>query len=399
MDKYTPALGEFLTNETTTAEDKIDLLIFLADRPKCAPISSLLPMEELEVRLQVIDDIRKKLAPKPGEEEPQLNYLQFATLMLLPLNFLHNFKQCFHGTIQHDLSTERLQATLYFMMKGRIPGTTSDGSPVASPVATPVATPATPVKGDEGRQASLGSANTKKTNRNANERKKCLVRDGNACVLMQTAMPEVCHILPFSISTTDAALRFFSHKCGSLIYGLQFGTDDNKTLTDMSKNRGWSDKAWNMLCLNRQLHAWWAEGYFALKYLGTIEESKEASIVQVQFHWMPRNGLDCQQNCTIPEALEAMRRTVSDDNGFIKASRASSGRSLATGQVFDIPVHPDDAPNMKIMIDLQWAIIRVAALSGAAGYIDELDKEYRDPWDEDAALFTGEFEDWIEATP
>lgn len=224
------------------------------------------------------------------------------------------------------------------------------------------------------------------------------MRDGNACVLMQTAMPEVCHILPFSMSATGAALDFFSKKCGHLIYGLLHGTDHYKTLTDMSKNCGWSDKAWNMLCLNHQLHAWWAEGYFALKYLGSIPKSKEASIVQLQFHWMPRIGLDCQQNCTIPEALEAMQRTVSDCNEFVKATRASSGPSLATGQVFEIPVHPEEAPKMKLMIDLQWAMIRLAALSGAAGHIDELDKEYHDPWDEDLTLFTGDFEDWVEPT-
>ncbi|PNP60120.1 hypothetical protein THARTR1_00144 [Trichoderma harzianum] len=381
----------------TTKDDEKDLLNF----------SNLLPMEDLEVRLQAIDDIREKLTPEGDGDEPQLNYLQFAALMILPLDFLMNFKKSFHGTIQHEISTELIQATLFFMMKGRIPGTASAASSVAGSVAGSVSGsvagsvegPATPAKNDRESQAGAARVNPKKTYRDATERKKCLVRDGNACVLMQTAMPEVCHILPFSMSATDAAMDFFSKKCGHLIYGLLYETGYFETLTDMSKNRGWSDKAWNMLCLNHQLHAWWAEGYFALKYLGTIPKSKEASIVQLQFHWMPRNGLDCQQKCTIPEALEAMRRTVSDDNGFVKASRASSGRSLATGQVFEIPVHPEEAPKMKLMIDLQWAMIRLAALSGAAGCIDELDKEYHDPWNEVLALFTGYLEDWNEPTP
>lgn len=109
MGRVTPALGEFLADEK-------DLLNCLADRPKCAPITTcgLLPMEDLEVRLQAIDEIRKRLAPEPGEEEPQMNYLQFAALMLLPLSFLLISKEMFHGTVQHDISTEKIQATLFF---------------------------------------------------------------------------------------------------------------------------------------------------------------------------------------------------------------------------------------------------------------------------------------------
>lgn len=88
-----------------------------------------------------------------------------------------------------------------------------------------------------------------------------------------------------------------------------------------------------MIRLDHQLCAWWAEAFFGREYLGTIPKSRTQSVVQLQFYWMLRNGLDSQQKCSVHEdMLGAMLRTISSGNGFLKAARADSGRSLVTPQ-------------------------------------------------------------------
>lgn len=43
--------------------------------------------------------------------------------------------------------------------------------------------------------------------------------------------------------------------------------------------------------MNRQMHKWWADAFFALKCLGITPQSEEESTIQLQFHWMPRSAI------------------------------------------------------------------------------------------------------------
>jgi len=47
-----------------------------------------------------------------------------------------------------------------------------------------------------------------------------------------------------------------------------------------------------------------------------------------------------------------------------------SGRPLATGDTFDVVVLKADQEKMKMAFDLQWSLIRIAALTGAADVKD-----------------------------
>lgn len=49
-----------------------------------------------------------------------------------------------------------------------------------------------------------------------------------------------------------------------------------------------TDKAWNMLCLNPQLHRWWGEARFGLKCLGVTPTPTGGATVCIQFIWMPQ---------------------------------------------------------------------------------------------------------------
>lgn len=62
-----------------------------------------------------------------------------------------------------------------------------------------------------------------------------------------------------------------------------------------------------------------------------------------------------------------MLQSFPELNGaIIGDSRRRSGHPLGTGHTFDIFMRTEEANNMKVMIDIQWAMIRLAAISGVA---------------------------------
>lgn len=225
---------------------------------------------------------------------------------------------------------------------------------------------------------------------------------------MGTLNPEVCHIIPFS-ANSSAERR---HMLEDTYNVLESVVGDRATL--LLGQPGSSDRSWNMICLNRQLHAWWGRGYFAFKCLGVTPvevgggDSGLPSIVELQFHWMPLQptgkATDGQWMQDVPN--DGRREWVRDweqsprygGGGAVAAAHATTSRLVQTGHVICIAMPSlEDGLRMKSMIDIQWACIRMASMSGAAGdpeFIfhrrDWSERESEDPgsriygeWDED----------------
>ncbi|KAL7943756.1 hypothetical protein V8C42DRAFT_328365 [Trichoderma barbatum] len=59
---------------------------------------------------------------------------------------------------------------------------------------------------------------------------------------------------------------------------------------------------------------------------------------------------------------------LADDGiGIVADVQRDSFHELETGQTFEILVDTEDAIKMKSALDLQWAVVRLSAMSGAAG--------------------------------
>ncbi|KAK1246092.1 hypothetical protein MKX07_005161 [Trichoderma sp. CBMAI-0711] len=117
----------------------------------------------------------------------------------------------------------------------------------------------------------------------------------------------------------------------------------------------------NSLSMNRQLHFWWDNAAFALKPL-----SESETAIVVQWHWL-------QDSCLSPrmmippnaEYTKYVSRHVGDSWGSLKHA---FGKTLQTGQVFTIRV--EDASRLPCfeLLELQWDLLRVAAISGAGNF-------------------------------
>ncbi|KXX82588.1 hypothetical protein MMYC01_200831 [Madurella mycetomatis] len=132
-----------------------------------------------------------------------------------------------------------------------------------------------------------------------------------------------------------------------------------------------------MLAVNRQLHAWWGMGLWAVKCLG-VTPAGSKQMVALQFHWMPeRSQLSRGRDINLEKGegqkmLDELSTwngnlgTRSRNGGIIAASNVESHQPLLSGQVFHVELDSkEEAEKMKYVVDLQWSLIVVSSLAGA----------------------------------
>lgn len=88
------AVKTFLSRPSTTRRAKDGLLRFLNADPPRSQVASILPMDEMEVRLERIEQVRKRAEEEQQNGEPfQFTILQLATLLVMPMDSLRDILQ------------------------------------------------------------------------------------------------------------------------------------------------------------------------------------------------------------------------------------------------------------------------------------------------------------------
>ncbi|RGP68396.1 ent-kaurene oxidase [Fusarium longipes] len=250
--------------------------------------------------------------------------------------------------------------------------------------------------------------------RSDKEKDKCRLRDAFQCVLQHTVEGEVTHIIPFSWNKDEKAIKTTSSVCWGLepFFSEQVCVELENLLANPAEP-GSSDRVWNMLYMNRQLHYWWSLAFFGLCCLGTRpheeqpddstsandpeDNAKEALWdVEVQFNWLPRRWGKPDDKITLKgedNGFKEMPKNVIEhqrngspvlnhpSGGRIAASRVDTHQPIHSGHQFTLIMPLDDAMKSKMMLDLQWALIQIGAVSGGAEY-PELLPDHPD-WDEE----------------
>ncbi|KAJ4211407.1 hypothetical protein NW759_012607 [Fusarium solani] len=204
------------------------------------------------------------------------------------------------------------------------------------------------------------------------EERKCSERDGNVCVFTGTSKPWVDHIVPFAWNDTLANIQ----KTEKVFQHIQafFGKDwllRYRPYLLNPQQLGGSDKVWNMLCINLSNSCWWRSAKFGFKCLGIRSTTQGESVVILQFHWMPRRNMDPTkgislqgQNNDSDKMVECARSFHSD--GGSNLIHELPELSIPSGHLIHVPMPNSEAVHFKTMIDLQWAMLVVAAFCGAA---------------------------------
>ncbi|CAK7243770.1 MAG: hypothetical protein STHCBS139747_005298 [Sporothrix thermara] len=173
----------------------------------------------------------------------------------------------------------------------------------------------------------------------------------------------------------------------------------------IGKGLGCSDKCWNMLSINPHVHGLWARPYWAIQNRG-VEPRPTGYAVILAFHWMPHRRGQPDQEINVEPGSDDVERMMdglragrfygegpgeSGMHGSANILQHDSFRPIVSGQVFEVTHDTlEDAHKMRMMVEIQWACIRIAAMSGAAGPGDSSD-DFSE-FDFERAAFTREAE-------
>lgn len=121
-----------------------------------------------------------------------------------------------------------------------------------------------------------------------------------------------------------------------------------------------------MICLSPLLQRWWRKAYFALE-----PDEKIPNGVRVRLRWLKRTAF------TVKDKLETLAIDPRDcllwpqEEGVIAIKDLVSGHPLLDGTLFDFA---SDDPQNQVSFDLlqlQWDLLRMAALSGAVEAVED----------------------------
>ncbi|POR37327.1 Uncharacterized protein TPAR_02483 [Tolypocladium paradoxum] len=372
-----PSLREdllaFLQRDSTTARAGDLLRKFLRYSPRRQDESLAMPLQEMEERVALIDKILPRFRRFLKEPNHQLTAIELSTLLIIPLDRLRRLEaDAPAATIARCLNGAEVFIRL--ALTGKPPPGIMARSKLATNEVQKVSEALQNLDISTRLDDSPGSSTTRtKSFRSAAEKNKAYERDNHACIVTGIIQAEVCHILPFALNSTQKNLEVTRHASGFLtaLFGTSYEDDAGTLLYD---SIGCSDRAWNMLCLNRQLHWWWSKAFFAFKCLGITPKDESNSCIDIQFHWIRMRGTapKAKVDVTVDSIQNLLRDSPTSECSFW-ATHVDSGRAVDSGEIFEIVLEHKKATKMKIMIDIQWAITRLAAMSGGADAPELLD--------------------------
>lgn len=145
--------------------------------------------------------------------------------------------------------------------------------------------------------------------------------------------------------------------------------------------------------MHERLYSWWPQGVFSFKCLGIKpldsqnqddETSKDQEKeVMIQFNWLECQRIKSNDPVTIMGSSNSMEDLAErqlfheangnpapdrNERGIIAAGGMDTYTTIISGQAASILMPFSDAKKCKLMIDLQWNLIQIAAMSGGARY-------------------------------
>ncbi|PWY62217.1 hypothetical protein BO83DRAFT_372964 [Aspergillus eucalypticola CBS 122712] len=251
---------------------------------------------------------------------------------------------------------------------------TSERNELRSSPAEPIpSNPSTPVRTPKKRPGEpLDSpVSSKRARRDGACRKTCLERD-RSCIL--TAAPadicDVAHLYPFSLRDEETASTGLFWSTLRSFWSEERVNQWHKAV--FSDVRG-TEKPENLVLLNPLAHRLHSKALFALEPCGVNEEKTE---LKVKFWWLKPSR---SEGPTILYEIPELPANYDPESGGICLYNPSNHQTIKSGdcivvKTLDPVLFP--LPDTRIL-EMQWLLQRLAALSGAAepGELDDNDND------------------------
>jgi hypothetical protein len=131
----------------------------------------------------------------------------------------------------------------------------------------------------------------------------------------------------------------------------------------------------NLICLSRDAHKLWTDGYFAFEPTKLSDDKK---CLDVKFHWIPRRCSTDRRPVSVD--ILSLPPSLEDLDG-IRLYHFPTDQRIYSGRKFSLTT--DDPVNHPLphyeLLEMQWILHRVAAMSGAANIYDDFDNDDDDP--------------------
>jgi hypothetical protein len=139
------------------------------------------------------------------------------------------------------------------------------------------------------------------------------------------------------------------------------------------------DTAPNMVALGPLLHRWWGKAMFGFEPIEKIEKG-----IRLRVRWLPQTTLAMKDKVALDlNPLECLQPYL-DSDGYVGISHSRTHRPIIDGTVIDITAADSSAVPSWDLFSLQWDLIRMASLCGAAEASDDDDWESDDDDDDEA---------------
>ena len=198
------------------------------------------------------------------------------------------------------------------------------------------------------------------------------------CVLTKAAEPvEVAHIYPFSMRNFREPVTFAPNSFWTVLRLFWSQNRVNAWHDAIFSSDSGTEVVFNLMCLCPNAHKYHERAFFALK---PKEISSDKKSLKVEFYWLPRCGHSNQVNIlrtpSIPEHLDGNTHRIGLWN-------VETNERIRSGDV--IYFETNDPENLPLpdfrLLEMQWILHRVSALSGAAEPSDDFNKDNDDDWD------------------
>jgi hypothetical protein len=194
-------------------------------------------------------------------------------------------------------------------------------------------------------------------------------------VLTKVAEPvDVAHIYPFSMRNHKAYPSSDPYSIWVIL--TQFWSQDRVDAWYKAIFSSGTEVVYNLMCLDPSAHKYHEKAYFALE---PKEISNDKKRLTVKFYWLPRyqhsDKIDILYSPSIPEDGDG-------ENHGVGLWNVSTKKQIYSGDEIYLETNDPERlplPDLKIL-EMQWILHRVTALSAAAEPRDDFGEDTDDDW-------------------
>ncbi|KAF2174333.1 hypothetical protein K469DRAFT_614878, partial [Zopfia rhizophila CBS 207.26] len=220
--------------------------------------------------------------------------------------------------------------------------------------------PTTPLQQPPSAQGSRGQKRNN-SGQYVITRSKCHQRDQKTCILTKSGEPnEIAHIYPFSMRNEDDTIKREGSFWGIL---RMFWSKERVDAWYNAILPLGTEVCQNLICLCPNAHKYWEKAYFALKPIRMSDDKKR---LDIQFFWLSSNP---HVHVLEVNILQVPSLSASDQGpNLAKLFNHMDDTKIHSG--CEISLETDDPVSRPLpdfrLLEMQWFLHRVAAISGAA---------------------------------